>query len=95
MTGHISICEAIRQRKLIRFTYDDHVRTVEPHLAGYDSNRDLTLSAWQLSGGNGEGWRAFHISKITALTITGHSFEGTRQGYNPRDPRIPQVICHL
>lgn len=95
MIGHNTICEAIQKRRLISFTYDNRFRTVEPHLVGYDADRDLTLSAWQVHGESKEGWHSFHVSKITGLTITGHSFEGTRQGYNPRDPRVPQVICHL
>jgi predicted DNA-binding transcriptional regulator YafY len=89
------ICDAIRDRKVISFHYKGRVRTVEPHLVGYDADGDLTLSAWQLSGGSGVGFRDFHVSKLSGLTITQQSFAGARPGYNPGDKTLKRIVCRL
>lgn len=88
------ICAAIRNKKVITFTYNRTVRYVEPHLLGYDSDDDLTLSAWQIQG-TGTGWRDFHVSKLSGLSTTGQSFSGPRPGYNPQDGTIKRIVCRL
>lgn len=89
-----TICAAIKDRKVISFRYSGTIRTVEPHLLGYDSDGDLTLSAWQLSG-TGKGWRDFHVSKLSELSTTGQSFSGPREGYNPLDSTLSKIVCGL
>lgn len=89
------ICAAIKNRDMITFQYKGRSRTVEPHLLGYDADDDLTLSAWQHSGGSGQGWRDFHVAKLHGLTTTGHSFDHARQGYNPDDSTISRILCRL
>jgi predicted DNA-binding transcriptional regulator YafY len=89
-----TICGAIAAREILTFRYSGTVRTVEPHLLGYDGDGDLTLSAWQLSG-TGVGWRDFHVSRLSELAITGDTFSGARQGYNPQDETIARVVCRL
>ena len=94
MLMRTTICDAIRQRKVLQFTYTGTLRTVEPHLLGYDADGDLTVSAWQRLG-TGEGWRDFHVSKVHALATTGATFGGPRPGYNPRDETIDRVVCRF
>ena len=89
------ICDAIRERKLLSFLYQGKRREVEPHLLGYDSDGDLTLSAWQLSGGSGQGWRDFHVSKLSGPTKSLTRFLGARPGYNPNDRTLRQIVCRL
>jgi len=89
------ICDAIRDKRIISFRYKGAIRTVEPHLVGYDSDGDLTLSAWQLSGGSGQGFRDFHVGKLSGLTITDQAFAGPRRGYNPRDRTLDRIVCRL
>lgn len=89
------ICGAIQDQRVLSFLYDGSHRLVEPHLLGVDSDGDVTLSAWQISGGSGQGWRDFHVAKLTSLSITEQSFAGPRDGYNPNDETIDQVICRL
>ena len=89
------ICQAIAGRKTLTFTYKGANREVEPHLIGYDSDGGLTLSAWQLSGGSGTGFRDFHVSKLSALSTGQHTFEGPRAGYNRWDKTIDRVLCRL
>lgn len=89
------ICKAIADKQLITFRYKGSMRTVEPHLLGYDGDGDLTLSAWQLVGGSGEGWRDFHVAKMAALSVLDRAFPGSRPGYNRWDETIDRVVCRL
>jgi predicted DNA-binding transcriptional regulator YafY len=90
-----AICNAIAKRLVISFNYTGKPRTVEPHTLGYDRDGDLTLSAWQLSGGSGTGWRDFHFKKISGFALTGSQFPGARPGYNPNDSTLTRIICRL
>ena len=90
-----TICDAIRERRVLTFRYDGATRRVEPHLLGYDSDGDLTLSCWQLSGGSGTGFRDFHVAKLSGLDITEERFEGPRRGYNPNDKTLTRIVCRL
>lgn len=89
------LCEAIRTRSAISFIYKGSARTVEPHLVGFDDDGDLTLSAWQLTGGSGSGWRDFHVSNMSGLSTTGEHFQGPRKGYNPNDRTIDRIVCRF
>ncbi|MCT8974009.1 WYL domain-containing protein [Microbaculum marinisediminis] len=89
-----AIIEAIRAKAIVRFTYSQKIRTAEPHLLGYDSDGDLTLSAWQLTG-TGQGWRDFHVSKLSGLATTGDNFERARPDYNPDDSTLQVVLARL
>lgn len=89
------ICEAIKARRVVTFLYAGKARTVEPHLLGYDKDGDLTLSAWQRSGGSGVGFRDFQVAKLSGLATTAESFERARPGYNPADRTMPRVVCRL
>ena len=91
---HDLICNAIAEHRVLALTYSQTDRTVEPHLLGYDSDGDLTLAAWQLTG-TGEGWRDFHLAKVTGLAMTEVTFPGPRPTYNPGDKTIRQVVCRL
>ena len=90
-----TICNAIRHRHVISFQYDGSIRRVEPHQVGDDHDGDQTLSAWQLSGGSGVGWRDFHTAKMSAPTPTGESFAGPRPGYNPNNKKMRRILCGL
>ena len=89
------ICGAIANRSVISFSYTGSQRTAEPHILGYDRSGDLTISAWQLSGGSGQGWRDFHFDKMRDIALTEIQFSGARPGYNPNDPTLAQIICRL
>jgi predicted DNA-binding transcriptional regulator YafY len=89
------ICSAIKNKQVISFYYKNRQRFVEPHLLGCNQTNELRLSAWQLQGGTQEGWRDFHISKISSLAITDKNFVSSRQGYNPNDSTILRIECRL
>ena len=89
------IISAIQSRAVLSFRYKGKMRTVEPHLLGYDTKNHLTLSAWQLSGGSGVGFRDFHVSDMSGITTTGQTFAGARRGYNPNDSRMTRILARL
>lgn len=90
-----SLCQHIQSKSVISFSYKGSTRVVEPHLLGYDKDNDLTLSAWQLSGGTGKGFRDFHVSNIYGAATTGKNFESARPGYNRNDSTMTRVVCRL
>ena len=97
-TGDL-ICEAIRSKKLLQFSYGNHLRVVEPHVFGQDSAARDILSAYLVGGYSESGkepyWRFYLLSNIPLLTILNEHFPGPRQGFNPKDPRIVKVYCCL
>ncbi len=92
---HTGICEAIRAKKIISFVYNGKIRTVEPHLYGYDADGDLSLYAWQLQTGSGEGWRQFHASNISDMSITERNFLQPRIDWKPHKIGVSRVLCSL
>ena len=94
------ICEAIKERKLIEFFYENGVRIVEPFACGYGRRENLLLRAFQVEGysksGNPSGWKLFIVEKISQFRILEKTFESYREGYNPLgDSQIPDIICKI
>lgn len=91
----IGIREAISTRQVMTFSYEGRLRTVEPHLLGYKQDGNLVLSAWQISGGSGVGWRDFLTAKMSSLSTDGTKFVSARPGYNPNDRTMSRVVYRL
>jgi len=94
------ICEAIREKRLIEFFYENGVRIVEPFACGYGKKGNLLLRAFQVEGysksGNPSGWKLFRVDKISQLRILEETFNAYREGYNPfGDSQIPDIICKI
>ena len=90
-----TLCAAVRGRQVVEFTYQGRSRTAEPHIVGYDHEGEALLSAWQLTGGSGRGFRSFRLSELTGIRSTPATFAAPRPGYNPRDPKFARVACQL
>lgn len=95
----MDIGAAIRNRRLLRFRYDDYVRTVEPHIYGIDGKGHCALSAYQIGGGSGSGrsvgWKLFHVDEISGGSVLNKVFKGPRPDYNPADKTFASVIAQL
>lgn len=89
------ICKAIQAHSILTFRYKGSIRTVEPHTLGYDGDGDLTLCAWQLSGGSGVGFRDFHVQKLSELSTAQQSFSGARPGFRRGDQTLSRILCQL
>jgi hypothetical protein len=93
------ICEAILSKRLLRFSYQNHTRVVEPHILGRDTAGNEILSAY-LVGGYSESrkepyWRSYLLSDLTLLEMLDETFPGPRKGYNPNDPKMVKAYCRL
>jgi predicted DNA-binding transcriptional regulator YafY len=86
-----TIYEAIVDRRVLTFTYKGKERIVEPYIVGYDKTK-LVLSAVQLSGGSGVGFRSFDVDALSEVAKTERRFSGTHPDYNPRDPYFAHIL---
>ena len=95
----MGIADAIRNRRLIRFSYDGYLRTVEPHAYGTDRKNRYLLRGYQVAGGSesGEyvGWKLFCEDEMVALTVTNDSFQGPRVDYKRGDRAMDHIIAEL
>jgi hypothetical protein len=97
------LCTAIRERKIVRFWYNDKApsyRVAEPHMVAYNSKEKLILSAWVLAGESvsdkGRNWREYFISEIDQLRLLDGFFDGPRPGYKPDGgKKFHNVRCGL
>jgi hypothetical protein len=95
----MGIASAIRNRLLIRFSYDGYLRTVEPHAYGIDGKNSYLLRGYQVAGGSesGEfvGWKLFREDSMVALRVSNDSFAGPRPDYKRGDKAIRSIIAEL
>lgn len=85
----------IEARRVIQFVSKGKTRTVEPFLLGYNHAGNLELSAWQLTGGSGQGWRGFLVREPSGIAATPATFAGSRPGYNPNDSQMQLIVCRV
>jgi predicted DNA-binding transcriptional regulator YafY len=92
-----TVCQAIRERRVVSFHYDGGQRLVEPFCHGISTAGHEVLRGYQTGGYSSSGrlpaWRLFRLDEVSELTITSSIFDGTRPGYNSRDSAMTQVFC--
>lgn len=91
---------AIRDRLIVRFTYDGHHRVVQPATIGHHvSTGNLLLRGYQVAGSSSSGappkWDLFKISKIRDLTLSSDRFESDPPGYRRGDRHFRTIIAQL
>ncbi len=93
------ICSAIRSKLVIHFHYSGGNRSVEPFCYGVTAAGNEVLRGYQTGGHsvsrNPVGWKLFLIFGISNLTITSRQFYAIRPGYNPNDPAMTTIYCHV
>ena len=95
-----TICDAIRNRCVLQFTYADHPRIVEPHAYGL-KKRTLKegLRCYQMGGtsrsGKVPGWTLLEVDKIEFLIMTNEHFEGVRPKYSKGDKDMSKIFFEL
>ncbi len=93
------ICSAIRSKQVTRFYYNGGFRTVEPFCYGVSTTGHEVLRGYQTGGdsesGDPMGWKLFRVAEIASLTITNGHFDTIRPGYNPNDPAMTTIYCHV
>lgn len=53
------------------------------------------LSAVQLTGGSGAGFRTFYVEGLSSVEATSRRFAGTHPDYYPRDPYFERVLGRI
>ncbi len=89
------ICRAVAGRRRLSFVYKGSRRLVDPYILGTDDDGTLLLSAVQVAGGSGEGFRSFVAADIAELAVTEERFFGNHRDYNPRDRLFSHVLCQV
>jgi len=95
-----TICDAIRNRRVLQFTYAGHPRIVEPHAYGL-KKRTLkeVFRCYQTGGtfrsGKVPGWTLMEVDKIEFLIMTNEHFEGMRPKYSKGDKDKSTIFCEL
>ena len=96
---HVLVCQAIAQRKVIRFHYDGGTRDIEPHVHGVGKDGGELLRGYQVSGfsrsGQVTGWKMFKLDEVRAMALTDRSFASPRTGYEPQDAVMSTIHCRL
>jgi hypothetical protein len=95
---HDLLCDAIRNRQLVRFEYHGGLRTVEPHVFGLNSNGEEVLSGFQQYGFSRSHaphhWKQFKVSEMESFEVLPKMFSGPRPGYHG-DLHVKDVICSI
>jgi len=89
------ICGAINRRRILAFAYKGERRLAEPYILGFDDKGKLRLSAVQVEGGSGKGFRTFDVKLLSQIEITEIAFLGKHPDYYPRDPYFERVVCQV
>ena len=78
---HQLILTAIYERRLLRFTYLDKIRIVEPHDYGMQKET-VNLFAYQIAGESSSrglpDWRKFAVLSMSGLELLDGTFPGSR-----------------
>lgn len=94
-----TLCQAIRERRILTFSYDGYPRVVEPHCHGITTAGKEALRCYQISGssssGTVPGWHMMTVDKIVGLSVASSSFSGTRPGYNRGDRNMSTIFEQL
>ncbi|MDZ4715046.1 MAG: hypothetical protein SH819_06200 [Cytophagales bacterium] len=92
------IIEAIKNKHLIRFSYDGGFRVVEPHCYGLTTKGNEGLRAFQTDGysSSGEmGWKMFDLGKGESIEILDEVFKGSRSGYKRQDKGMSKIYIEI
>src|SRR5262249_32830720 len=94
-----TIIDAIRNRQVLKLSYNGRPRIVEPQTYGISTTGRPTLRGYQRTGGSVSGYtkglRLFELAKISELRQTGERFAQAQPEHNPDDSALSQVIITL
>ena len=91
-----TLIEAIDEKKLVNFNYENHpIRKAAPHAIYWSKQNKENLDAFQYEGfsktGNLPNWRNFTLSKIQNLEILGENFE-VADGYKSYSEKYSRSV---
>jgi len=96
---HELLVQAIREKRVLIFTYRGHRRVVEPHAYGRSTKGEALLHAYQLDGTSASrpppGWRTFATNLIEAPKLGEALFTEARDGYSPNELRLSPLWAEV
>ena len=94
-----TICDAIHNRCVLKFTYDGLPRIVEPHAYGLSRTLKEVIRCYQTGGTSHSGkvpcWRLMEVAQIRSLIVTEEHFVGELDGYKKGDKGMSTIFCEL
>lgn len=94
-----AICDAIKDRSILKFIYDGHFRVVEPYAYGLSLTGIEAIHCYQTEGTSDSGqvraWKMMAVSEIKSLIVTEEHFSGERDGYTRGDKHMRTIFCEL
>ena len=88
------ICEAIRNRRRLRFSYNGRKRLAEPQCYGIGNRGTELLRVRQVHGG-AQPEPLFDVSKITDLAMLDEIFDKPGPNYRKNDSAMRTIFCQL
>ncbi|SEE49670.1 hypothetical protein SAMN04487765_2822 [Tenacibaculum sp. MAR_2010_89] len=91
----VKICEAISQKKIITFYYENELRKVEPHCYGLTTAGNKGLRAYQVDGYSKSGkygWKMYDLNKSEQIKIVLENFN-LRNDYKKGDKGMTLIYC--
>jgi hypothetical protein len=98
MSSHSILVNAIQQKVIIVFTYEDKLREVEPYVYGINEAGHEVLSAYQVDGESRSklpDWKTFHVDKMIGLHLTTYPIHPAGRGYNPNDKLFKTIFAKI
>ena len=96
---HNTLVSSIKNRDVLRFSYEGYERIVEPQTYGMSFTGRYVLRALQASGASGSGQtriaKLFDVAKISELQKTGEKFSQALPSHNPQDSAMKVVFATL
>lgn len=93
------ILSAIRDKRVLKFKYNNSPRVVEPQTYGRSKKGNRVLRGYQVAGlsssGKARGLRLYELSKISNLEETNTPFPEARPEHNPNDSAMSEVFVSL
>ena len=92
------IIEAIENRNVIQFYYENELRVVEPHCYGMTTAGNEGLRAFQIDGYSSSGkmgWKMYDLGKVENIEILEDTFKIPRPGYKKGDRGMDEIFVDL
>jgi hypothetical protein len=96
---HDTLISAINDRKVLKFSYEGLVRSVEPQTYGMGYTGTYLLRAYQKGGASRSGRsnmaKLFDLARISKLQKTGGHFKEALPSHNPEDRAMKLIFVTL
>lgn len=92
------IIEAIENKNVIQFYYENELRVVEPHCHGITTAGNEGLRAFQIDGYSSSGkmgWKMYDLGKAKNIEILEDTFQNHRPGYKRGDKGMDKIFSEL